>query len=151
LAGTNLRPGGDSISAMAVVSRCRKHKVDISLQDILHSESIRNLASTTSEAVKTLQFEETDNQNFSLSPIQKLYFLNSKVYTGESRFNQSYSVRLSQRFDSQTIHSAIRSIVQHHSMLRARFSLSENGTWQQMISSVSVYKLSRSRYLVDHV
>jgi G3E family GTPase len=127
---------------MAVISRSRKQKVNLSLQDILRSESIRHLASTASEASKTIQFEEKENQNFPLSPIQTLYFLNSKLHTGSGRFNQSFTVRLSRRFDSQTIQAAIHSVVQHHSMLRSRFTLSEEGNWQQMISSVSTYPTS---------
>jgi hypothetical protein len=123
---------------MDVVSRCRKQKINLSLRDVLQSESIRHLAPTAGAGFASLQYEEKTDESFGLSPIQQLYFQSAKGYQGRSRFNQSMSLRLTQRTDCNTLESAIRRIIGQHSMLRARFSVNQDGTWQQRITTVRV-------------
>ena len=123
---------------MAVVSRSRRQNIKVTLHDVLRSSSLLELAnSVESETVNMPDHDEKLDQAFGLSPIQQIYFQAAKGHQGSSRFNQSFTLRLSRRVSSQTLHSAVQNIVARHSMLRARFMLSANGEWEQSISSVS--------------
>lgn len=93
--------------------------------------------SVESGTANTLIHDEKLDQAFGLSPIQQVYFLAAKDYQGNSRFNQSFTLRLSRHINKETLQSAIQNIVSRHSMLRARFKLGLNGEWEQLISSVS--------------
>lgn len=77
------------------------------------------------------------NQAVWLSPFQRLYFqmtAGSMDLTRDGRFNQSQLLRLGRPVEFTAIRNAIRVIVQQHSMLRARFSKDEDGTWKQRLS-----------------
>jgi hypothetical protein len=130
--------GGDSITAMAVVSRCRRHKIGLSLHDVLRSSSVTQLASTVEAAIVTVQAEEKMEQDFGLSPIQSIYFAGSREHHGNSRFNQSFSLRLSRYVSPQAMRSAVSSLVTQHSMLRARFRQDSEGKWVQRLSRVCI-------------
>ncbi|KAF4630787.1 hypothetical protein G7Y89_g7349 [Cudoniella acicularis] len=126
-----LRLGGDSISAMAVMSRCRANGVGITVQNILQSKSISELALCVTQP-ETQTFEKEDiNKYFELAPIQKLYF--EAIGDNDTQFNQSTVLRLSKIIDVDTVKNAIDTIVKAHSMLRARFLKNQDGTWQQRI------------------
>lgn len=130
--------GGDSITAMAVVSRSRRHKIGVSLHDVLRSSSIVQLASTVEASIVTVQTEEKTEQDFDLSPIQTIYLAASKEHQGNSRFNQSFSLRLSRYISPQAMRSAVKSLVIQHSMLRARFREDSDGKWVQRLSNVCI-------------
>jgi Condensation domain len=123
---------------MAVVSRSRRHNIKVTLHDVLRASSLIALAgSVDSGSVHVLAHDEKLDQGFGLSPIQQLYFLATKGHQGSSRFNQSFTLRLSRHISSQAVKSALQNIVSRHSMLRARFKSGANGEWEQLISSVS--------------
>ncbi|KAF3490821.1 nonribosomal peptide synthase [Arthroderma uncinatum] len=115
--------GGDSITAMAVMSRCRKENIELSLHDVLRSKSVVHLANCVGHKMSGPQKEETVNENFDLSPIQQLYFQSSRAHNAYSRFNQSFTLRITKATDSRTVKLAIEAIVDKHSMLRARFEM----------------------------
>lgn len=135
-------PGGDSITGMAVVSKARKQGLSVRLQDIIQTESIRQLAkrATLTDNKKKQQVgrpRAASGTQFSLSPIQDLYFQHAaNGHKGTSRFNQSITVRISRKIDSAKIREALQTIVLRHGMLRARFSKDSDGTWKQRTTRV---------------
>lgn len=136
-----LHLGGDSILAMTVVSKCRNHDIGITVQDILQSKSIRDLAGRATLPSKMLFAEEKLEKDFDLSPIQKLFF---QCAAGAStHFNQSIVVQCTKPVDHQNLELGIKSLVETHSMLRARFRRDVAGIWKQRIvkDSASSYKL----------
>ncbi|KAI2087706.1 hypothetical protein LOZ35_006030, partial [Ophidiomyces ophidiicola] len=126
--------GGDSITAMSVMSRCRREGISLSLHDVLRCKSILNLVESVGATVSVIQKEEIINEQFGLSPIQRLYFASSNSHSGRERFNQSFSLRFSRQVHSSQLQKAIEAIIGQHSMLRARFSQGASGIWQQMIT-----------------
>lgn len=122
---------------MSVMARCRNEKMILSLQDVLRSKSITDLASCISRTSIAPQEEETVEELFDLSPIQQMYFEFAGGYEGRKRFNQSCSMRITHHIGLREIQQAIEYIVAQHSMLRARFSKNSSGTWQQRITKVS--------------
>ena len=135
--------GGDSLIAMSLVARCRRIGITLSLQEILQSQSLMQIASmvdarhTSANADKPKVLEEKVDQLFELSPIQQLYFQvagPSSDHTREMRFNQSQLLRIKRKTEGKTLQNAIEAIVQQHSMFRARFVRSKDGSWKQRIT-----------------
>ncbi|KAI4211729.1 MAG: hypothetical protein LQ351_005503 [Letrouitia transgressa] len=126
--------GGDSISAMMVQSHCKKNSIGITVQDILRAKSISHLATLVQAISRSAKQEERIEEDFDLSPIQRLYF--DLPNRGKGHFNQSVFVRLTRTIRPAMLHQAAKSIVNRHSMLRARFHLSEyDDEWKQRITT----------------
>lgn len=121
---------------MAVMARCRKEKINLSLQDVLQAKSIAQLALRVGSAEDAPQQEEKVEELFALSPIQQMYFQSATSHQGQARFNQSFSLRITRQTEAHDIQRVIESIVNLHSMLRARFSKDKLGVWQQRITKV---------------
>lgn len=119
------------------MSRCRKEGINLSLHDVLRCKSILHLVERIGSTVSVVQKEEIIEAPFNLSPIQRLYFESASIHGGNGRFNQSFSLKITKPANSAGVKQAIEAIVRQHSMLRARFSQSAQGLWQQRITNVS--------------
>lgn len=125
--------GGDSISAMMVQNQCKKETLNLTVQDILRAKSITHLATLSKTTSRRVQYDERVEEDFDLSPIQRLYF---ELPREKGHFNQSFFVRLTQHVQPAVVHQATKTIIGRHSMLRARFRLSDyDGEWKQRITS----------------
>lgn len=124
--------GGDSITAMQVVSRARADGLSLKVQDILNSKSISEIAMLTKVAGLSSK-SRTDDVGvlFNLSPVQQMYIEMADGHPNQ--FNQSFLVRLSREQNMKDISSAVETLVRQHSMLRSRFVRSD-GKWQQLIT-----------------
>ncbi|KAF2119371.1 hypothetical protein BDV96DRAFT_486547 [Lophiotrema nucula] len=128
--------GGDSITAMQLLARCRKDGINLTLNQVLRSKSLAQLAETVGSHDERINQQAETDKPFDLSPIQQFYF-ESIGNNKESQFNQSFTLRLSHNVDGGRVKQVIDSIVDCHAMLRARFTMSEAGTWRQVIPSRS--------------
>ncbi|OCL10211.1 nonribosomal peptide synthase-like protein [Glonium stellatum] len=129
--------GGDSISAMQTMGQCQKKGIGLTVQEILRSKSITDLASYAKE-VQTPCYEEEEEveKTFDLSPIQYLWFkLPNQNSVKGGHFNQSFFLRIAQNTQECNFRQAIEALISRHSMLRARFSQTSEGTWQQRITN----------------
>ena len=132
--------GGDSITAMQVVSRCRGRNISLSVRDVLQCQSITQLTLQTtdnSSRGNTADLTLVTDESFALSPIQEL-FLRAKAADGlqtkgEDRFNQSVLVRITREIDVKSLSRAVDIVVSKHAMLRARFHGNSTKGWQQAI------------------
>ncbi|KAM4055831.1 AMP-binding enzyme [Hirsutella rhossiliensis] len=131
------RLGGDSISAMQVVSQCRLHNLSFTASDVLQAGTIRKLAArcqfmSQQEPLTESDEEKADREAFDLSPIQQMFF---DVYPeGLNHYNQGFILDLGQPVPVETLRRACRAIVNRHAMLRARYSKDpEDGRWKQSI------------------
>lgn len=123
---------------MAVISRARKQGLTVTLNDILQSRSVKELAQTASaKAPVASHRQEKAGEGFDLSPVQRLYMQSTDTYKGAARFNQSITVRVSRRVEGEVLRRAIKAVTSQHSMFRARFNKTVSGTWQQKAASVS--------------
>ncbi|KAI9902278.1 hypothetical protein N3K66_001630 [Trichothecium roseum] len=132
--------GGDSITAIQVMTRCRDHSIRLSLQEVIKSKSITELAELIERedrqaVVDVAEVEDEVNQKFALSPIQQLFFNNSRNKEQGDRFNQSQLLTVRRSVDVSKLELAIQAIVQRHSMLRSRFTKSNSGKWSQLIAA----------------
>ena len=135
--------GGDSLISMSIIARCRKVNIILSLQEILQSKSLFQLANVVdskghmSKAKDKPSLQEKLDEPFDLSPVQRMYFELAGAtsdHTRDGRFNQSQLLRLTRKTETTTVRTAITTIVQQHSMFRARFSQNQSGAWQQHIT-----------------
>lgn len=130
------RLGGDSITAMQVTARCRVDNIDISVQDIFQKKSVERLAACARVTkLVMLNKDEDYDMLFDLSPIQEMFFGSTSQKCG-FRFNQSFFLRLTRHKTSSEMASAVKAVVDCHSMLRARFRQNENGQWGQVVLPV---------------
>ncbi|KAL2670220.1 hypothetical protein Neosp_014687 [[Neocosmospora] mangrovei] len=136
-----LSVGGDSISAMQVMSECRKRGLGLSVSQIIACKSIRALALQVKDIDRPSFHLETLEQPFELSPIQKLYF--ARPNHDQGHYNQSFLLRTSQRILESDMRKAMEIIISRHSMLRARFSQDATGEWKQRVTNeiTSSYRL----------
>ena len=135
-----LSMGGDSITAMQVVSQCRRHGISLLVRDILQSKSISQLALKASTDIQEWEELEITGGEFELSPIQQLYFeslashgLNSRE---EDRFNQSVCLSAQSQISAQQVVYALEVLVTRHPMLRARFHDTNEGMRQRIEEDV---------------
>jgi hypothetical protein len=124
--------GGDSISAMQVMGHCRKKGLGLGVQDILRSRSIPQLAATVKNVQTVVDNTEEIEKPFGLTPIQSLWF--QLPNQGHGHFNQSFYLRVNRKTTTEEFHAAVEKLVSRHSMLRARFSFSEDSGWQQRVT-----------------
>jgi amino acid adenylation domain-containing protein/non-ribosomal peptide synthase protein (TIGR01720 family) len=126
--------GGDSITAMQVVSRGRAEGITLRVQDILQSQTISQLALVVkTNGTLSLAREDEVETVFDLSPIQQLYF--GMAGDRANQFNQSFFLRLTREIRAQDMARTIEALVRQHSMLRARFSRrASDGRWGQRIT-----------------
>lgn len=130
--------GGDSITAMQVIARCRAEGIALTVQDIMRSKTVSKLALCARPLSQSLvAYDEVLDTPFDLSPIQKLYFeiAPSGSMQASHHFNQSFLLRLTQKIEKSQLARAVETLVDRHSMLRTRFQHSENGQWTQLITS----------------
>jgi aryl carrier-like protein len=129
-----LAVGGDSISAMQVVGQCRKDGIGLGVQEVLRSRSIPQLAEAVKEIEHTsYESMEYFDEEFDLTPIQSLYF--QRPNEGRGHFNQSFYLQVKRRTTREEFQAAVEQLVARHSMLRARFSQSDDLAWKQRLTS----------------
>ncbi|KAF5027126.1 hypothetical protein F66182_752 [Fusarium sp. NRRL 66182] len=141
--------GGDSITAIQAMARCRSENITIQTRDILQSKSIRHLAerirdisdTTGKQDMSASCFQDCSAETeFHLSPVQNLYFeaglgqMHSSVLspTTSSHYNQSVLVRLTREVTPQEVSRAVQAVVGQHAILRASFR-EVDGVWKQRI------------------
>ncbi|KAI4273878.1 MAG: hypothetical protein LQ337_004329 [Flavoplaca oasis] len=140
--------GGDSISAMRLSPYCRTLGLTFSVSSLLKGKSLIIVADSASmdAATAVLTNIEVLDKAFSLSPIQRWFFdqapreehLNERHY-----YNQGFYVKMSRFVSPERLSVVMRKIVQHHSMLRVRFTKSKSG-WTQSAPRIedAVYNFS---------
>jgi amino acid adenylation domain-containing protein/non-ribosomal peptide synthase protein (TIGR01720 family) len=130
--------GGDSITAMQVMSRCRSAGLAISVKDILRSKSVTELSLCVKSANETAySTTEVFDVPFDLSPVQRMYFDIAPTEIDDSRqtrFNQSFFLKVQQPITAPSVAQALEAVVTQHSMLRVRF-VEDGGKWMQTIPS----------------
>ncbi|CAG7555120.1 unnamed protein product [Fusarium equiseti] len=127
-----LSVGGDSISAMQVMSECKKRGLGLTVSNIITCKSITALALQVKDIEKPTLLQESVETLFELSPIQKLYF--SRPNHDQGHYNQSFLLRTSQHIIEADLRKAMEVVIRRHSMLRARFSQDADGKWYQRVT-----------------
>ncbi|RDW67401.1 Non-ribosomal peptide synthetase [Aspergillus mulundensis] len=131
-----LSVGGDSITAMHVVSWLRMRGVSVAVRDVLESKSVAQLAQVAK--MKDGNSEAAD-ESFPLSPMQQWYFESIAATESplESRgpdlYNSSVCLVPRQPLEFSNLAQAISALVSRHPVLRSRFQPGSAGSLRQTI------------------
>ncbi|KAF7198373.1 Nonribosomal peptide synthetase dtxS1 [Pseudocercospora fuligena] len=142
-----LRIGGDSISAMRLIARCRAAGFTFSMKELMKGRSLADCARATTLAVTNGIAQGEDFETpFPLSPIQRYYCSlagQNIVRRDRTHYNRSFYVELTRHVPFGEMSKAMSEVVAHHSMLRARFT-QVNGVWMQKVlrAGVGLYEFS---------
>lgn len=150
--------GGDSISAMQLLTLARRADLVLDMPDFLIHNTIALFcenAQSHQEDVRAHSLEVIDDEApFRLSAIQSMIF--SSVALTEKRFNQSFLVRVEKIFDQAEWHRVLHEIVRRHAMLRARLIIGDNGKLRMKYNSdvegslrISIHELTRMEEIFD--
>ncbi|KAI5804608.1 hypothetical protein EDC01DRAFT_427178 [Geopyxis carbonaria] len=137
------RLGGDSITAIRLVSRCRRSNIAVTSKQIKKLKTIAALESAVSlitpvadaDAATTVAVEDVEDVTpFGLTPIQKQHF--ALAPGGCDAFSQGTLLKVGRKLQDAELRTAVTRVVTHHVMLRARFCLTPGG-WVQSIPPAS--------------
>ncbi|KAL4815802.1 hypothetical protein BDW67DRAFT_185521 [Aspergillus spinulosporus] len=140
--------GGDSITAMQVVSASRARGILITVRNVLKSQTIPKLAAQARTHKGTGDASRVPEGVFALSPIQQMYFdqiaPDGLCTEGEYHFNQGVSLHITKQVELTELARALDAAIRKHAMLRARFQHSQDHGWQQWIERAVTgsYRLS---------
>jgi amino acid adenylation domain-containing protein len=130
--------GGDSITAMHVVSWLRIRGTTVAVRDVLESKSIAQLAQV---AQATGGATEQADKPFPVSAIQKWYFESIAPPDaplksgGAHHYNTSICLVPQQHLESRVVADAIMALTTRHPALRSRFQGDAINGWHQRIVS----------------
>ncbi|KAJ5233176.1 Nonribosomal peptide synthetases (NRPS) [Penicillium chermesinum] len=140
--------GGDSITAMQVVSASRARGILITVRKVLETQIISKLAAEAHTRNDAEDAAHVPEGPFALSPIQRMYFdqiaPNGLRTEGEYHFNQGVSLHITKRVELADLAWALDQAVRKHAMLRARFRHIQDHGWKQVIERelAGSYRLS---------
>lgn len=125
---------------MGVISRARTAGISISLQDILRSKSVGHLAKLAKVASQadTHGNDAESTEPFVLSPVQTMYMGLASAHVGDSRFNQSVTLKVATNLAVDQLKQALNAVVNRHGMLRARFR-KDGDSWVQRTVPVRIH------------
>ncbi|KAJ5406970.1 acetyl-CoA synthetase-like protein [Penicillium sp. CMV-2018d] len=139
-----LQLGGDSISAMQLVSSAGAAGLRLTMQDATKSRNLREMANAATRrniaggpqipgaaGLNEDADSAVEDVLFELSPIQRLYFRITPA--GNNAFEQSMLLKLTTIVPVSTLSNALHTLVKHHAQLRARYA-HDSGSWKQYIS-----------------
>ncbi|KAJ1930257.1 hypothetical protein IWQ60_000438, partial [Tieghemiomyces parasiticus] len=127
------RIGGDSISAILLVSKSRQLGYKATVPLIYECRQLRALAARLTP-LATAASEENQHQVqgcVDLTPIQHWFY--GLPFRNPHHFNQSFTLRVDPLVTLRQISHALVQLANHHDILRARFHLNDEGTWMQNI------------------
>lgn len=119
--------GGDSIKAIQISARLRKHGLKMEVRELFSNPTIGELAKCLKDIKRTINQEAVVGE-IKLSPIQKRFFDNK--YTELNYNNQAVMLYNKNGFDEDCVRQAFEGIVTHHDILRAVYRFEENSIIQ---------------------
>lgn len=122
--------GGDSIKALQIVSRLRKHGCRLALKDIFQFPTIGRLAPRINEgSVAAVRLPAVGR--VPLTAIQSWFFTQFKATP--HHFHQAVLLHAKKRLDEAALRMSLQALLRHHDALRSRFVAAETGEWQQEV------------------
>ena len=135
--------GGHSLLAMQVVSRIReKYQIELSLQQLFKTPTIKNIALYLEKACKNRPYEEipivSRDTKIPLSfAQQRLWFLD-QLEPGNTQYNIPMTLRISGHLDIKALEEAINNIVARHEVLRTAFITVDDKAVQHISSTLHI-------------
>ena len=133
--------GGDSIQVLQLVAQAREAGLDVSPKSVFSNPTVADLARTTGAAPGTAAVMADDLSGaLPLTPIQQWFF--AQEFEAAHHWNQSVLLTVRARLEVEQIEAALRTVVAHHPMLRARFNVDATGRWSARVAKTAPESLS---------
>ncbi|WP_407422907.1 amino acid adenylation domain-containing protein [Methanobrevibacter sp.] len=124
------RLGGDSITAIRLISLLEKDGISCSARDILNYKTPYLIAKNI-QTVESISYDAVEG-NVNLLPIQEYFF----DQINKDNFTQSFVLKLKEKIDKNILQESFNELCNIHDMLRANYSFDENGNPIQEILPV---------------
>lgn len=124
--------GGDSIKAIQITSRASGHGLTITIRDLFAHPTVAELAAAAIDRTRAIAQGPVVG-NVPLTAIQQWFFQENPG--PHDHFNQAVLLRSADAVDEVALRLAVSALVDHHDMLRARFTREETSAWTQTIES----------------
>ena len=123
--------GGDSILSLQVVSRAGRQGLRLTPRQIFQHRTLAELAAAVEEAAGGVEERGPAAGPVPLTPIQRWFF--ERELPEPHHFNQAVLLEVDARARPEALERALAALVEHHDMLRARYTRSAAG-WRQTIA-----------------
>jgi non-ribosomal peptide synthase protein (TIGR01720 family) len=133
--------GGDSIQVLQLVAQAREAGMEVSPKSVFSNPTVADLARTIGAAPEKVTVMEDDLSGaLPLTPIQKWFF--AQDFAAAHHWNQSVLLSVRAPLEVARVESALRTVVGHHPMLRARFAMDGTGGWSARIAEATAESLA---------
>lgn len=131
LSDSFLALGGDSMTAIQVVSQAARCGISLSPRAVLEAASVADLAEADAAPVVVADQGPVVGP-VALAPAQRWFFANPLGAGGDPNYyNHPYYLTVRPDVTAEHLESALRVLVDHHDALRLRFARGEDGEWRQ--------------------
>ncbi|MEH0468082.1 condensation domain-containing protein [Streptomyces sp. B21-097] len=138
LSDSFLALGGDSMTAIQVVSQAARHGIGLSPRAVLEAPSVADLAEADAAPVVVADQGPVVGP-VALAPAQRWFFANPLGSGGDpDYYNHPYYLTVRPGVTADHLESALRVLVDHHDALRLRFARGEDGEWRQWAEPTGV-------------
>ncbi|MDF1845047.1 MAG: amino acid adenylation domain-containing protein [Rubripirellula sp.] len=125
--------GGDSILTIQAISRAKRAGISLAIHQVFAHPTIAELA----QFVDVVRFNDNDQSEVTgtvpLTPIQHWFF--EQRFVAQHHWNMAMLLEAQPNVRDSHLREAVRHLLVHHDMLRARFKKTESVPgWQQMIT-----------------
>ena len=117
-----VRLGGDSISAIRVITMLQKNGVSCTARDILNHKTPYLIAQNLTEFEEDISFDPVESQ-VDLLPIQSYFFKNND----KNEFSQQFILKSKVKLDPNDLKNAFDELSNIHDMLRAVYKFDDEG------------------------
>ncbi|MDN7353677.1 non-ribosomal peptide synthetase [Acetobacter senegalensis] len=136
--------GGDSISALEVASRLKRHGKELSVNQLFQHPTVASLAPFIVQNARENLGEI--HQPLPLTPVQSAFFENHPW--APAHWNQSITLeRGADWLTADHLRAALLNLVQRHDALRLRFHRDGNNEWYQQVKAFAPYDILWERDL----
>lgn len=113
--------GGDSIIAILLVSKAKELGIQLTVKQIFELQTIKAIATVCGKGAEHISVEYSSLGKVLLTPIQKWFF---SLFGPQALnyFNQTFVLSLSRPVKLDLLERALWALVDHHDILRAKFS-----------------------------
>ena len=116
-----VRLGGDSITAIRVISLLRENAISCSARDILTYKTPYIIAQNVDKNIELISYDAVEGV-VDLLPIQKYFF----EQIGENRYTQEFILKSNRDLDVDLLQRSFDELCNVHDMLRAVYKFDEN-------------------------
>ncbi|GAE10052.1 long-chain-fatty-acid-CoA ligase [Paenibacillus sp. JCM 10914] len=125
--------GGDSIMSMQIVSRAKQAGLKLAPRQMFANQTIAELAEVAGTQMVVEAEQGLVRGEAPLTPIQHWFF--EQPIVNRNHWNQSMMIQMRDRLDVESLKRMLAHLVEHHDVLRMRFS-EMKGLWRQVNEDV---------------